>query len=127
MSGICGRSPRGFLPDRQTACMRMRQLRVDDIPAGVDPRRVPALMDAPFAAMLRGLESAWTGKPEDEVRGALVARLAQIGQPLSEPEIELLTLQIVDPHWAVSDPERLRRILDRLRKAASASSDPCED
>jgi hypothetical protein len=106
---------------------RKRQRHVPKIPVGVDPRSVPAGIDAAFREALRDLKKAWAGKPEEEVRAAVVARLNEILQPLSEPEADLLTLQIADPNWATKDPARLENILQRLNDAATRSGDLFEE
>ena len=107
--------------------MWKRRQRTDQLQSPVDPRSVLAARDAAFQDALRDLKNVWAGKPEEEVRVAVAAQLDRIGEPYSEPELELLTLEVVDEDWAARDPERLESLLGRLHDAAKESPDPFED
>lgn len=70
--------------------------------------------DARFIKEYESLAIRLRGVSEHEAREAVRRLLRETNQQLSDAEVELFTLGVVDPGWAEKDPQRAERLTQQL-------------
>ena len=75
--------------------------------------------DRAFTEAHQALLDQLRSTTEETARAALLDLLATHQQRLSPTEVELWTLEIVDPEWAKRDPQRAARLMAQLQREPS--------
>ncbi len=76
-----------------------------------------------FVNEYEALAERLRGGSESEVRDAIQRLIHQSNKQMSSTEVDLFTLEVIDPDWAANDPERAQRLMRQLENEATTAGE----
>ena len=76
-----------------------------------------------FVNEYEALAERLRGGSDSEARDAIQRLIHETNQRMSSTEVDLFTLEVIDPDWAARDPERAQSLMRQLESEATTAGE----